>query len=185
MTDLVGDIAAPYALIMTAYRSIGTIMPNVVVEEVHRDMLAITEHPVERGAPISDHAFHIPSEVEMRCGWSNSTAMTEGYVQEVYQELLALQNMREPFDVYTGKRAYVNMLMRSIIVETNETSEYALNVTVHLREVIITDTQGTAPSNDSQALMDQTSNSSNFGNQTAIPAPNAPTLNQAQAGSMQ
>lgn len=59
-------------------RSIETIMPDVVLEEIHRDDLIITDHPVEKGAGTSDHAFKRPEEVEIRCGWSNSPAEYEG-----------------------------------------------------------------------------------------------------------
>lgn len=81
--SLIDDL---YALISSPVRVIGTIIPDVVVEEHHRDQLVITDHPVERGAAISDHAFKLPVEVEIRCGFSNSSAGIEGYVQAVYQE---------------------------------------------------------------------------------------------------
>lgn len=42
-----------------------------VIEE-HRDELTITEHPVEQGAAITDHAFKMPSLLTLRIGWSTS-----------------------------------------------------------------------------------------------------------------
>ena len=137
--SLIDDV---YALIFTPARAIGTIIPGVVVEELHRDDLVVTDHPVERGAAASDHAFKMPAAVEMRCGWSDTTG-GPGYVQQVYQELLDLQSTRQPFDVYTGKRAYTNMLIRSLAVQTDQRSETALMVVCGLREVIIVDTQTT------------------------------------------
>jgi hypothetical protein len=142
--SLIGDAAIPYALITQRSRAIGVIVPDVTIEEVHRDELVVTDHPVESGASISDHAFKLPVEVEMRVGFSNSTAQSEGYVQAVYEQMVAQQNKREPFDVFTGKRAYQNMLVRSIEVTTDEKSEFALNMTVGLREVIITNTERTS-----------------------------------------
>jgi hypothetical protein len=53
-------------------RSIGTIIPDVMVEEDHHDALIITEHPVETGAKIADHAFKQPARVRLRFGFSNS-----------------------------------------------------------------------------------------------------------------
>ena len=61
-----------YAMILGGSRQIGTIIPEVVIEEMHRDRLIITDHPVESGAAISDHAFKMPVEVDMRVGWSDS-----------------------------------------------------------------------------------------------------------------
>ncbi|WP_448952125.1 phage baseplate protein [Labrys neptuniae] len=137
-----------FALIAPSFRMIGFIMPDVTVEENHHDELVITDHPVETGAMISDHAFKRPVEVEMRCGWSNSTVGFVGYVQLVYEALQALQNSRIPFDVFTGKRVYSNMLIRSLSITTDPTSEYALLVTAGLREVIITSTETTNTSGD-------------------------------------
>jgi hypothetical protein len=50
-------------------RNIGMIVPSVVVSEKHTDKLEITEHPVETGAAISDHAYKSPSEVIMDVGF--------------------------------------------------------------------------------------------------------------------
>ncbi|KAA2237668.1 phage baseplate protein [Salinarimonas soli] len=139
--SLIDDV---YALIQSNRREIGTLIPHIVSEESHRDDLFITLHPVERGATISDHAFKMPATVEMRVGYSNSTAGQEGFVQEVYQEFLDLQFEREPFDVFTGKRAYTNMLIASLQVTTDPRTEEVLSLTVGLREVIIVDTQMTS-----------------------------------------
>lgn len=50
------------------HRSIGGVTFDVVVEEQHEDTLEITEHPVEHGANISDHAFMKPASVTIRRG---------------------------------------------------------------------------------------------------------------------
>ncbi|MFJ6322257.1 MULTISPECIES: phage baseplate protein [unclassified Rhizobium] len=159
--SLIDDL---YALISSPVRVIGTIIPDVVVEEHHRDQLVITDHPVERGAAISDHAFKLPVEVEIRCGFSNSSAGIEGYVQAVYQEFLYLQASRVPFDVFTGKRQYSNMLIRSLEVTTDERSEHALYVVAALREAIIVDTATTsAPAQSVQASPQKTASVVNTG----------------------
>jgi len=170
--SLIGDLLAPYALISSPMRAIATIVPNVVIDEIHTDDLAITDHPVEDGAAISDHAFKIPSRVQMRCGWSNSTAGTEGYVQSVYQSLLALQATRQPFDVFTGKRAYRNMLLERVAVETSETSENTLMVVAAMREVILTRTQTAGASRDTQAMPQKTAESTDNGTTQLVPLDN-------------
>lgn len=164
--NLIDDV---YALIFSPLRMIGTIMPGVTVEELHRDDLVITDHPVERGAAISDHAFKLPATVEMRCGWSD-TQGGPGYVQEVYQTLLDLQAEREPFAVYTGKRAYNNMLIRSLAVSTDEKSETALMVVCALREIIIVDTQ--TVSKASQKTPSKTAGEANTGTKSLVAASN-------------
>lgn len=139
--SLLGEIS--YALIQPSARAIGMIFADVTVEENHRDEVIITQHPVEGGGVITDHAYKRPAEVEIRCGFSNSSAGYVGYVQEQYRALLALQLARQPFNVYTGKRRYRNMLIRGISVVTDPHSENILMATVALQEIIIVSTQTT------------------------------------------
>lgn len=136
-------------------RKIGLIVPSVVISEKHNDTLEITEHPVEVGAAISDHAYRRPSEVVMQVGFAGggslldfldttSIGLSAGLSpKETYQELLDLQSSRVPFDVVTGKRIYSNMLIRALEVTTDRTSENVLSAVLTLREVIITSTTTT------------------------------------------
>lgn len=48
------------------------IVAQAVVEEDHDDEVDITEHPVEQGTVIADHAFVRPANLMITCGWSNS-----------------------------------------------------------------------------------------------------------------
>ncbi len=47
---------------------------QATLEEVMTDLVTVTDHPVEFGAQISDHAFNQPVQLIMRCGWSNSVS---------------------------------------------------------------------------------------------------------------
>lgn len=134
-----------YALIRGTRSSISTIVPDVTVEEVHRDGLAITQHPVEQGASITDHAYRLPATVEVRYGWSDSSAGRVGYVDDVYRGLLRLQASREPFDVSTFKRSYRNMLLAGVSVVTDSHNANTLMVVAQLQEIILasTRTEGT------------------------------------------
>ena len=161
-------LSVEFGLFSGGGRSIDTIVPHAIFEEVHRDDLFITDHPVETGAAISDHAFKKPSSVEMRCGWSDATAASDGYVREVYAELLALQKRREPFDVSTGKRAYTNMLLSGIGLTTDESSEFALMVNATLREVIITSTSSTNTTPTAAQRDPQRTGSVNAGGERAL-----------------
>lgn len=134
-------------------RKIGLIIPDVVVSEKHQDALEITEHPVEIGAPVSDHAYKRPSEVTMEIGFSGGGSLLDfadtsalgislgTSPKEIYQQILDLQASRVPFDVTTGKRQYSNMLIRAIDVTTDRSSENVLMCVLTLREVIISQTQ--------------------------------------------
>src|SRR5260364_458704 len=128
--NLIDD--ALQSVLIRARRSIGEIVRNVVIEEGHRDALPITEHPVEQGAAIADHAYVRPAEVGMRCGFGPGNAFSRMESSDpawMCQQLRALQASRQPFDVITGKRAYRNMLIPQLTVTTAPESEHALMVT--------------------------------------------------------
>ncbi|MCL1939533.1 MAG: hypothetical protein FWG04_02595 [Desulfovibrionaceae bacterium] len=127
-------------------RSIGGLFPDIVVEEQHEDTLEITEHPVEQGANINDHAFKKAESVTIRAGVSDASSVLGGEKPstDFYEKLLELQKKREPFDLVTGKRLYKNMLLESLSAITDQASENCLMFTAQCREVIIVKTQVTS-----------------------------------------
>jgi hypothetical protein len=132
-------------------RKIGDLIANVTVEEIHSDELIITEHPVEQGSEISDHAYKRPAEVMIRCGWSDDDPESQGdfqYVQTVYYKLLDLQSRFQLIDILTGKRVYHNMLLRQLTVTTDVKSQTALMLTAVCRQVIFATTTTVSISND-------------------------------------
>lgn len=134
----------PERIFLRPLRSLGGLVFDVVVSEEHEDTLAITSHPVEQGAAISDHAYRKPATVTIKAASSESTyglPIWDSANVTLYNALLALQNAREPFDIITGKRKYTNMLIEKLNVTTNADTEHALMVTAVCREVIIVRTQ--------------------------------------------
>jgi hypothetical protein len=129
------------------YRAINDIIAHVTVEEDASDELVITEHPVEYGAAITDHAYKRPSEVRLRVGWSESGGLPNQFstavsdVRTVYDQILALQMSRVPFTLYTGKKTYENMLVADIRVSTNSATENVLIADVTLRQILLVRTQ--------------------------------------------
>lgn len=116
---------------------------QVVVEESGSDELQITDHPVQQGAVISDHAVRRPAEVRIRMGWSAAYLVEsggEGDVKGIYDRVLKLQASRKPFTIYTGKRIYENMLVASIQVTTNARMEYTFLADIAFREVLLVGT---------------------------------------------
>lgn len=125
-------------------RSIGGIVADATIEETGIDELAITEHPVEQGAAITDHSYKRPARVIIRAGWTNSSLRALGnpnYAQDSYNQLLSLQAAREPMTVLTGKRNYGSMLIERLSQTTDQASEYALMAVVECRQVVLVQTQ--------------------------------------------
>ncbi|WP_387468414.1 phage baseplate protein [Photorhabdus sp. RM323S] len=184
------------AIFQQQTRSFGTesllLVPSVVISEKHTDALEITEHPVEIGAAVSDHAYKKPSEITMELGFAGGGSLLD-FVdtskiglsmglspKETYQKILDLQALREPFNVITGKRTYENMLIKAIEVTTDRLSENVLLCTLTLREMIISSTQ-TAQVAEKEAMKTgvNTSSVENAGVKATQPV-NGSVLSQAK-----
>lgn len=156
-----GAFSGALAMIQPQGRSIGQIFPDVVIEEGHRDESIITQEPVEGGAVVSDHVIDRPPTVEIRGGFSNSTAGYVGYVQEQYQALLALKASKKPFKLSTGKRLYKSMLINRIAVITDPHSEYTLMFVASCQFVNIVQTQSSGAGTDTTAAATSQSDQAN------------------------
>ena len=118
--------------------SIGYIIPDIVLEAIGTDRTVTTENPIEVGTPSCDHAYRRPAEILMRVGWSNSTHQQDGYVQQVYNALIALKNSYQLLEVMTAKRTYSNMLIESCILHDDVTTPFAAMCTISCKEILIT-----------------------------------------------
>ena len=150
-------------------RSLGGLYPDVVIEETHEDSLEITEHPVEQGAAVSDHAYLKPVVVTIRGGVSDAKdSGGDRPSLEFYEKLRDLQARREPFDIITGKRAYKNMLLESLSVTSDADTELSLIFTAQCREVIIVSAQAASvPPRSRHAYPGKTGGISERGSQQA------------------
>lgn len=175
-----------YALIARRSQHIANIIPDCVIEETHDDRLQITSHPVESGAEVSDHAYKQNMTIEMRIAFSDSThhgtrdqygknVGQVGGARERYEQLVALQAIREPFTVATSKRLYRNMLVLGITEVNDARSRYTTPITLRLQEVRITDVtmsgsgEVTAPPSE-QANPETTAPQQDAGTVTPAPA---------------
>lgn len=193
------EVLGLQSILISPKRAIGAFEAQVVLEEEHVDELEITTHPVEQGAAIADHAFKLPAQVTIKCGWSNSpssssllksllspitgtingvAALLSGnaasQVRDIYNNLLALQQSRIPFDVFTGKRVYTNMLIKALRTTTKVETENSLIITAVLQQVIIVTTQTvtiSAPP-ENQSDPQRTQPTQNMGSVALKPAPN-------------
>lgn len=162
-------------------RNIGGLVADITVEEVHNDEMAITQHPVERTADITDHAYPLPVSLTVRIGYSIGGSSAGGQVQDggdpvplqtIYDAYLALQKGRELLEVQTGKRLYENMLIKTLALTTDKDTENALFLTIGLQEIILVDTQTvTVPQNNVQANPKSTANTLNSGTKNLHPNP--------------
>lgn len=93
-------------------------------------------------------------------------------VKAIYAKLLALQTSGVLFDIYTGKRAYNNMLFRSLGVTTDAKYENSLMMTLVCRQVLVATTTITKNTVNNAALASQNnSDATDQGTVSAKPAP--------------
>lgn len=178
--------------------NIGGVAIQATIEEMLTDTLEVTEHPVEAGAMISDHAYARPYEIQLRCGWTNSgqssignslatlspgsTILSPDYVSSVYSQLLALMQPQAngpfaPFTVLTSIRSYTSMLMTSLSLTRDAKTSNALMIVANLRQVIIvTTTSTTLPPTVDQANPASTSETTSVGTVAPV-ATTQPQLN--------
>jgi len=93
------------------------------LEIEHQQELRRTEHPVQTGTSISDHAYIVPARLVLDVGmsdamdayynpttWSGSTSKSVS----AYQTMLALQFSRIPLSITTRLRTYQNMVIEAL-----------------------------------------------------------------------
>lgn len=124
-------------------RTIGDIDVQVIVSESSTDTLTVTKQPVQQGASIADHAYKEPTSLGMSLLFTDNSLssilspFSQNGLAKIYQELLDLQSLREPFTVTTPKRIYETMLMTSLSQTTDKRTENVLSVSVSFQQVII------------------------------------------------
>jgi hypothetical protein len=171
-----GQIGANGAIEVTSNLQETVIVADAVVEEEGDDEMVITDHPIEVGATVSDHAFKLPSKLGLIYAWALGSTQNSNtdpgtgevtkdpdFLKNIYQQMLTLQASATLCVVNTGKRIYQNMLIRTLSMRTDKETENSLTLRVEMKEIILVTTQ----------LVNQTPAS-----QQAFPQKTAPTINQ-------
>lgn len=130
-------ISPPIPATIIPVRAIGAFETQLTIEENCTDDLEITQHPVQQGASITDHAYLKPSTVRVRIMFNEE----DGPLNETYADFLELQASRILFNVVTGKRNYKNMLIKSINVVNDMQTENVLSISVELQQINIVTVQ--------------------------------------------
>lgn len=118
----------------------------------HESKLSITEHPIQTGASISDHAYMEPRTLTFEVGMSDVMEDLSLYVSGIqsfnngdsasrsvnaFTVIQKLQSDRIPIDVYTRLGTYKNMLIESIMAPDTKETVFALKATITLKEIFV------------------------------------------------
>lgn len=143
---------------------------DAVFHETHTSSLRMTEHPVQTGANIVDHAYMMPLKLSLEIGMSDAmqslvTSEWEGsYTKSVsaYQTLKTLQSNRLPLLVHTRLNKYENMVIDTITADDTYKTYGGLRATISMTQLLVGVIATVSNSTDSQ-----TTNTTNTGTVTA------------------
>lgn len=183
--------AIPDFLSLPQKTTIGGIDVDTAIEQTHSDRTTATRHPVQAGAPMTDHVYNEPAQLVLRCGWSNShpNADDQGfagffdggsspaatYIDGIYSKLLQLRAERKPFAVATIRRNYDTMVFEEITLHVDDRTSQALMVEATLQEIIVTNTSSTTlPPMENQKVPASTAETQKTGTTQVQPATPAP-----------
>lgn len=139
---------------------------DAVMHVDHNSEMRITEHPVQTGSNISDHAFQMPAKVSFEIGMSD--AMTDlgptswlgqgGNTRSIsaYRTLLGIMQQRIVLNINTRLFQYNNMLIESIHAPDDYKTQFGGRFTVNFKQIITATVTTTVDS--SRAAINQLNN---------------------------
>jgi hypothetical protein len=145
-TSPILDLSAPEIKdLIYAKTNVGGWFFDAYLKMNHTSRLTITEHPVQTGAALTDHAFLQPRELSMDIGMSNVATsfvpgqFSQGYSRSVtaFQVLKDLQASRVPIQVHTRLGLYQNMLIEVLSAPDDYMTLNGLKATVTFREILV------------------------------------------------
>lgn len=128
--------------------SIGRFIFDAYFNVRHESSLSITEHPIQTGADVSDHAFEEAKIVTFEVGMSdvmqdisdtrfNKFEGDSSRSVSAYKILRRLQSERIPIQFVTRLWSYTNMLIENISAPDDNKTTYGLRATVILKEIFV------------------------------------------------
>jgi hypothetical protein len=156
------------------------IVPDVTISEVHDDEVTVTQHPVDTGAAISDHAIVQPASVTCVFGWSDSSralnSALDGSIlkgmqtsKDVYDRLVELKNQRALLRLSTGKRKYPSVVITKLKVSTTVDTESAAVIEVTFQEVFLVEAKTVSLAAIRQKNPRKTASKTSGGSRSAVP----------------
>lgn len=145
---------------------------DAVIRTEHQQRIEKTQHPIQTGANVSDHAFIMPARVVLEIGMSDAMdSFTPGQWTgdssksvNTYQTLKSIAAARQPLTVTTRLNVYTNMLLTDISAPDTADTRFALRASVVFEELLT----GTVTSQQVSGRSDLTG-STNLGTKQPLP----------------
>lgn len=118
---------------------------DAFIRESHSCSVRVTEHPVQTGANISDHAFNLPDKLSVEIFVSDSmdevvTGQFSDYKSKSVSAFLVLKKLKEErqlVGINTRLDYYKNMIIESIDTDDDYKTANSLRCQVSFRQVLI------------------------------------------------
>lgn len=118
--------------------SFGRFVFDAVFSTEHNLSITATQHPVQTGSSVSDHAFTNPTEVSIEVGMSDAMqGVGADHSVNAFQQLKAIMMRKEPLTVITRLDTYKNMLITSISAPDNYETMHGLKAQVYFQQIEI------------------------------------------------
>ena len=129
--------------------NVGGLFLDAFLKVVHTLNLTVTQHPVETGANISDHAYIEPAQLQISFLMSDcATSIIPGQFGDwssrsvsAFQALRQIQLQRVPVQITTRLNVYQNMLITSLLPTEDNTTCHGLRGTCTLQEIFVATVQ--------------------------------------------
>ena len=133
--------------------SIDGLVFDAYLELVQTDTVTVTNHPVQRGANVSDHAYRNPIEFDYLIGVTNTSIGKSWELMGISLPLIGknravyayskLVEMMEQRKLVTLKNRYnmdpgYQVILTSVTTDDDYRTADCLKVRVHMKEVILT-----------------------------------------------
>jgi hypothetical protein len=151
---------------------------DAVIRTEHQQRIEATQHPVQSGANIKDHAIIMSARVVLEIGMSDAMdSFTPGQWTgdasksvNTYQTLKSIAVARQPLTITTRLNVYTNMLLMDISAPDTAETRFGLRATVVFEELFT----GTVTSQQVSGRSDLTG-ATNLGTKQALPVPSSIT----------
>jgi hypothetical protein len=143
---------------------------DAVLRADHQSTVRHTEHPVQVGANVSDHAFNLPSRVILEIGMSdamdrfvaNQYTSADTKSISAFQTFKDIQVQRVPLTLSTRLFTYHNMIIESIHAMESNRTKYGLRAIITFSELFTTNIEV----NKTNSARPQTTDATPKGSQT-------------------
>lgn len=141
---------------------IGAVVLDASLSEAHNTSNDVTDHPVEKGADITDHVRQKPKTLRLTGLVSNTPLPDPGKPVEfkpeaastAYQDLMRLADQGETITVVTALRTYEDMVIESLDVPRDASLGQTLQFTCSLKQIRSVETRRVTVSRVSKAKVD-------------------------------